>query len=161
TRVSPWLDMTSLLVSQKEYAEALSFAERSKSRTLLDMLRPGRASLRQSLSSQERQSEDDLRFRLVSLNSQLTSELQRGKPDSSRVAELKASVEKARLEREALETSLYVAHPELKVNRGEASIINAEELAALLPDATGALLEYVVTDEATYLFVVTRAQAGA
>jgi CHAT domain-containing protein len=51
----------------------------------------------------------------------------------------------------------------VKVNRGEASIINAEELESLLPDATSALLEYVVTDDATYLFVVAkpRRQAAA
>jgi CHAT domain-containing protein len=157
-KLSPWRGLIALLVSQKEYAEALTFAERSKARALLDMLQAGRSSLRQSLLPQERQSEEERRFRMVSLNSQLTSELRRDKPDSSRVAELKSSIEKARLEFEALETGLYVAHPELKVNRGEASIINAEELAALLPNATSALLEYVVTDEATYLFVVTKPQ---
>ncbi len=160
-KLSPWRGMIALLVSQKEYAEALTFAERSKARALLDMLQPGRANLRQSLSPQEQQAEEEQRFRLVSLNSQLTNELRRDKTDLSRVAELKADVEKARLEFEALETSLYVAHPELKVNRGEASIIKAEELAALLPDATSALLEYVVTDDATYLFVVTKPRGTA
>jgi len=155
-KLSPWLGMIDLLVSQKEYAEALSFAERSKARVLLDTLQAGRSSLRQSLSPQERQSEEEQRLRLVSLNSQLTSELRRDKPDPSRVADLKSCIEKARLEYETLETGLYVAHQELKVNRGEASIINADELAAMLPDATSALLEYVVTDEATFLFVVTK-----
>jgi CHAT domain-containing protein/Tfp pilus assembly protein PilF len=160
-RISPWLGMITLLVSQKEYGEALSFAERSKARALLDTLQAGRSSLRGSLSPQELQTEEEKRFRLVSLNSQLTSELRRGKPDSLRVAELKSSIEKARLEFEALETGLYVAHPELKVNRGEASIIKMKELAALLPDATSALLEYVVTDDSTYLFVVTKARDQA
>jgi CHAT domain-containing protein/tetratricopeptide (TPR) repeat protein len=155
-RLSPWRGMIALLVSQKEYAEALAFAEMSKARALLDTLQSGRASLLGSLSPQERQTEEEQRFRLVSLNSQLTSEMRRDNPDSPRVAELKARVENARLEFEALETSLYVAHPELKVYRGEASIITAEELEALLPDATSALLEYVVTDDATYLFVVTK-----
>ena len=98
---------------------------------LLDVLQSGRASLRQSLSPQERQAEEEQRLRLVALNSQLTGELRRDKPDPSRVAELKAGVEKARLEYEALETNLYVAHPELKVHRGEASIIKAEELNGL------------------------------
>jgi len=163
SQLSPWRGLIALLVSQKEYAEALSFAERSKARVLLDTLQSGRASLRGSLSPQEQQAEEERRLRLVSLNSQLTSELQRDKPAPSRVAELKSSIENARLEFEALETSLYAAHHELKVNRGEASIINAKELAALLPDATSALLEYVVTDEATFLFVVTKppGQAGA
>jgi CHAT domain-containing protein/tetratricopeptide (TPR) repeat protein len=157
-RLSPWQELITLLVSQKEYAEALSFAERSKARALLDTLQAGRASLRGSLSPQEQQAEEEQRSRLVSLNSQLTRELRRDKPDSSRVTESKSSIEKARLEFENLETGLYAAHPELKVNRGEASIIKAEELASLLPDATSALLEYVVTDEATYLFVVTKPQ---
>lgn len=156
-RLSPWLGMIALLVSQQEYAEALTFAEQSKARVLLDALSAGRVSLRRSLSPQERQAEEEQRLRLVSLNSQYTSELRRDKPEQSRVAELRASVEKARLEYEALETSLYVAHPELRVHRGEAPIIKAQELTALLPDDASVLLEYVVTDNETYLFAVTKA----
>jgi len=156
-KLSPWLDMIALLISQKEYAEALTFAERSKARVLLDALQVGRADIHKSLAPRERQAEQEQRLRLVSLNSQLTGELRRDKLDSSRVAELKASVEKARLEYEAIETSLYVAHPELKVDRGEAPIIKTEELTALLPDAASALLEYVVADDQTYLFAITKA----
>jgi CHAT domain-containing protein len=77
------------------------------------------------------------------------------------VAELKADVARARLEYEALETNFYVAHPELKVQRGEASIIKAEELAALAPDSSSALLEYVVDDDQTYLFAITKAVGHA
>ena len=160
-RLSPWLGMIDLLVSEQGYAEALSFAEQSKARVLLDALQAGRASLRQSLSQAERQAEEEQRLRLVSMNSQLTNELRRDKPDSSRVAELKATIEKARLEYEDFETGLYVAHPELKVKRGEAPIIKAEELAALLPDGASALLEYVVADDETYLFAATKAAGKA
>jgi CHAT domain-containing protein/tetratricopeptide (TPR) repeat protein len=160
-KLSPWLGMIALLVSQKEHADALTFAEQSKARALLDALQSGRASLRQSLSPQERQIEEERRLRLVAINSQLTGELRRDKPDQARVAELKAGVEKARLEYEDLETNLYVAHPELKVHRGEASIIKAEELKTLLSDATSALLEYVVADDQTYLFAITKAAGRA
>jgi CHAT domain-containing protein/tetratricopeptide (TPR) repeat protein len=156
-KLSPWLGMIAVLVSQKEYAEALTFAEKSKARVLLDTLQAGRASLRQSLTPRERQTEEEQRLRLVALNSQLTGEMRRDKPDQTRVADLKAGVEKARLEYEAVETDLYVAHPELKVHRGEASIIKAEELSALLPDTSTALLEYVVADDQTYLFAITKA----
>src|SRR5262245_11925464 len=156
-KLSPWHGMIALLVSQKEYAEALTFAEQSKARVLLDALQAGRASLSESLSPQDRQSEEEHRLRLVSLNSRLTSEMRRDKPDRARVTELREGVEKARLEYEDLEISLYVAHPELKVQRGEASIIKAEELAALLPDPTNAMLEYVVDDDQTNLFVITKA----
>src|SRR5215213_2543447 len=158
-RLSPWLGMVELLVSQKEYAEALTFAEASKARVLLDALQTGRAGLRQSLSQAERQAEEGRRLRLVSLNSQLTGEARRDTPDPARVAALKAEVEKSRLEYEDFETGLYAAHPELKVQRGEAPVITAGELTALLPDDAGALLEYVVADDETYLFAVTR-EAG-
>ncbi len=156
-KLSPWSGMIALLVSQHQYAEALTFAEQSKARVLLDLLQTGKPGLRKSLSLQEQEAEEEQRLRLVSLNSQLAGELRSQKSDGASVNQLKAGVEKARLEYEALETSLYVAHPELKVRRGEASIIKAEELTALLPDSTSALLEYVVTDDATYLFAVTRA----
>ncbi|HSE98700.1 MAG TPA: CHAT domain-containing tetratricopeptide repeat protein, partial [Blastocatellia bacterium] len=156
-RLSPWLGMVDLLVSQKEYAEALTVAEQSKARVLLDALQAGRASLRKSLSPQEREAEEQQRLRLVSLNSQLTAEVRRDKSDPSNVAELKAGIERARLEYEDFETRLYVAHPELKVHRGEAPVIKTHELAALLADPTSALLEYVVTADKSYLFAVTKA----
>jgi CHAT domain-containing protein/Tfp pilus assembly protein PilF len=156
SRLSPWLGMIELLASQKDYAGALTFAEQSKARVLLDALSAGRAGLRQSLSPQERQAEEGQRLQLVSLNSQYTAELRRDKPDAVRVTQLKASIEKSRLEYEALETGLYVAHPELKVKRGEAPIVKAEELTDLLPDAASVLLEYVVAGNATYLFAITK-----
>lgn len=160
-RLSPWLGMIDLLVSQKKYTEALTFAEQSKARVLLDTLQAGRATLRESLSEQERQTEEEKRIELVSLNSQLTNELGREKNDSERVAKLKENIGKARLEFEALETGLYLAHPELKIHRGEAPIIGAQELDTLLPDAASALLEYVVAEGATYLFAVTKTPGKA
>lgn len=160
-RLSPWLGMIDLLVSQQKSAEALIFAEQSKARVLLDALQTSRASLHRSWSKEEQQAEEQQRLRLVLLNSQLTMELRREKPDEPRVAELKARVEKARLEYEDFETGLNVAHPELRVKRGEAPIIKKEELAALLPNASSALLEYVVGDDETYLFVVTKGESEA
>src|SRR6185369_14192500 len=154
-RLSPWYDMVDLLVSQRKYSEALTFAEQSKSRVLLDALQSGRTDLRKSWSKEEQQAEEDLRLRLVALNSQFTSEVRKDKPDAKRVTELKAAVEKTRLEYEDFETQLYVAHPKLKVQRGEAPIIKTDELASLLPDASSALLEYVVGDDKTYLFAIT------
>ena len=155
-RLSPWLDMVDLLVSQQKQAEALTFAEQSKARVLLDALQNDRVKPRKSWSREEQEAEEQQRLRLVSLNSQLATEVRRDKPNAARVVELKAAVEKGRLEYEDFETRLYVSHPELKMQRGEAPIIKAEELAALVPDASSALLEYVVGDDATYLFVVTR-----
>lgn len=160
-RLSPWLGMIDVLVAQGNYAEALTFAEQSKARVLLDVLQTGRSNLRKSWSAEEQQAEAQLRKHLVLLNSQYTNEVRRDKPDATRVAELKTEVEKARLEYEDFENRLHVAHPKLKAQRGEALILKAEELASLLPDASSALLEYVVGDDKTYLFVVTKGSKEA
>jgi CHAT domain-containing protein/Tfp pilus assembly protein PilF len=160
-RLSPWLGMIDVLVSQQKYAEALTFAEQSKARVLLDALQTGRANLRKSWSKEEQEAEERQRQKLVTLNSQLTTESRRDKPDAARVAELKSAVEKARLEYEDFETRLYVRYPQLRLQRGEAPIIKSDELTAFVPDASGALLEYVVDDEKTYLFVVTKSTGDA
>ncbi len=160
-RLSPWFGMIDVLVSQQKYAEALTFAEQSKARVLLDALQSGRANLRNSWSKQEQEAEERQRQKLVTLNSQLTTESRREKPDAARVAELKSAVEKARLEYEDFETRLYVRYPQLRLQRGVAPIVKSEELASFVPDASGALLEYVVDNDKTYLFVVTKRNTEA
>jgi CHAT domain-containing protein len=156
-KLSPWMGLIALLVSRGDDLEALSVAEQSKARVLLDTLQGGHDSLQKSLSDRERQDDEQKRLRLVSLNSQLGAERSREKPDSARVAELKEKIDKARLDFEAFETGLYVAHPELRTKRGEAPIIKTDELAALVPDPASALLEYVVANNETYLFAITKA----
>ncbi len=157
-RLSPWFGMIDVLVSQQKYAEALTFAEQSKARVLLDALQTGRVNPRKSWSKEEQEAEERQRLKLVTLNSQLMTESRRDTPDASRVAEFKSAVEKARLEYEDFETKLYVTHPELRLQRGDAPIVKAEELAAFVPDASSALLEYVVDDDKTFLFVVTKGE---
>jgi CHAT domain-containing protein len=153
--------LLSLLVKGNQNWEALVFAERVKTRVLLDALQQGRTKFQKAMTAEEQGQEFRLKSELTRLNTQLTHATQADKPDAARIGEIKSQLEKSRFSYEAFQDLLYAAHPELKVNRGEASIINAEELAALLPDSTSALLEYVVTDEATYLFVVTKPQSQA
>src|SRR5262249_39651761 len=81
----------------------------------------------------------------------------RPKPDQARLIALKDQLQKARLDFEAFQTDLYAAHPDLRTQRGEAQPLRIEEAAALLPDAASALLEYVVTGDKSYLFVITKA----
>ena len=51
--------------------------------------------------------------------------------------------------------------PDLRVQRGEAQPLKLEEASALLPDAASVLLEYVVTDDQTYLFAITKTAGPA
>jgi CHAT domain-containing protein len=145
------------LIKVNETQQALIFAERAKARTLLDMLQEGHVSIEKAMTVEEQERERRLKSELTQLNKQLGRAARADKPDRAHVGELESRLEKARRTYEAFQNSLYAAHPELKVQRGEAPIINAGELAALLPNPSDALLEYVVTEDHTYLFAVTRA----
>ena len=159
-KLSPYHAMVDLLVARNSPTEALIFAERAKARALLDLLHGGRPNIVKAMTDQEQEQERTLRVELTSLNTQVARADQQGKADQAKFSELKSLREKARLSYEAFQTSLYAAHPELRVQRGEAQIIKAEEISALAPDAGTMLLEYVVTEDATYLFTVGRAGDG-
>ncbi len=119
-KLSPYHAMVDLLVAQNNPSGALIFTERAKARALLDL--PTRScQIVKAMTRQEQEQERRLRAELISLNTQLTRATQSDKPDAVRISEFKSRLEKARLNYEAFQTSLYAAHPELKVQRGEAS----------------------------------------
>ncbi len=155
-KLTPYQGMVKLLTSQNKNAEALAYAERAKARILLDVLRSGRVNIAKAMTAQEQERERKLNSDLVLLNTRISRESLRSQPASSHLAEINGQLQKARLDYEAFQTSLYVAHPELKVQRGQAQPVTAEEIAGLLPDANCALLEYVVTEEKVYLYVSTK-----
>ncbi|HEV2800061.1 MAG TPA: CHAT domain-containing tetratricopeptide repeat protein [Pyrinomonadaceae bacterium] len=155
-KLSPYHAMVDMFAARGNPTEALIFAERARARALLDMIHGGRANVVKAMTAEEQDQERKLRTELIALNTQVTRAGRQEKPDEVRLSALKSLREKARLNYEAFQTSLYAAHPELRVQRGEAPIIKAEELPALAPDAGSALLEYVVLDEVTYLFTIVK-----
>ncbi|HEV8486891.1 MAG TPA: tetratricopeptide repeat protein [Blastocatellia bacterium] len=157
SKVSAYHAMVDLLTAEGRPAEALTFAERAKARVLVDVLQTGRVNVTKAMTSQEQQQERNLNSQLVSLNTQISREATRARPDQARLTELKPQLEKARLDFEAFKTNLYAAHPELRAFRGEAQPLRLEEATSLLADAKSALLEYVVAGDKTYLFVITKA----
>jgi CHAT domain-containing protein len=156
-KTTPYLEMVALLIEQKHFAEAFVYAERVKGRMLLDVLRNGRVDITKSMSTEEREREQTLRSRLTTLNSQIRSEIASADSNQTRVDMLGAQIQNARLDYDAYETRIYAAHPELKVNRGEADALSLGQAGTLIGDQRAALLEYVVTRNRTYVFVLTKA----
>ena len=124
---------------------------------IYDVLRHGRVDVHRALTAEEREQESKFKETLFGLNRQLAQARQSEVPQPEKITELREQIEKARLNYEVFLTATYAAHPELRVQRSEAPVIQAEDLAALLPDPHTAVLEYVVTDDRTYLFVLTKA----
>lgn len=154
-KVLPYMAMVELAYSRNRPVDALTYGELAKARTLLDVLRNGRIPINKAMSPEERETERIANAELTALNAQIYDERQRPKPNLERIAELEPRREKARLAYETFLTSLYVKHPELKVQRGEASPITAAEAAALIPDPSTAIVEFVVADDKSYLIVLT------
>lgn len=159
-KVLPYQEMIALLVGEGKREEALAYSERSKGRVLLDVMSNGRFNVTKSMTAQERAEETRLDNDLVALNSQISRESQRPKGDQKRLADLRAKLERARLDYEAFRATLYSAHPNLKVQRGELQPFSLHQALSLLPDEKSALLEYVVSEDRVYLFVITKGVPG-
>ncbi len=155
-RIQPYYLMIELLRSQNELVEAFDYSERSKSRSLLDILRNGRDELNKLTSIKEKQREQALRSDLVTLNAQISMESEKKPQDSVRTSELRKGLNNKRLEFENFQVALYVAHPELKVQRGEMAPISPVETTKLLLDDKSALIEYAVAGDKTFLFIITK-----
>jgi CHAT domain-containing protein/tetratricopeptide (TPR) repeat protein len=152
----PYVEMVGLLIAQNKVTEAFHYAEMAKGRMLLDVLRHGRSDISKTMTAEERDHEKQLKATVTALSSQQRKEISLRQPDKSRLAFIDAQLQKTRLEYEAYETRIYAAHPDLRAGRGESEPLSLNEAGALINDSQTALLEYVVTQNRTYLFVLTK-----
>jgi CHAT domain-containing protein len=155
-KITPYQAMVQLSLAQRDTSGALSYAERAKGRVLLDVLSNGRADITKAMTSDELKRDRELSTAIATLNTQLARLKTQSKAPEAEVADPQTRLEKTRLEYEAFQASLYAAHPELKVHRGEAQPFTLGEAAALLPDDQTTILEYVVTEDQSYLFVLRK-----
>jgi CHAT domain-containing protein/Tfp pilus assembly protein PilF/ketosteroid isomerase-like protein len=154
-KLIPYHSMVELLIESQNFNDALIYAERAKARTLLDVLSSGRINVIKAMTKEEQAREQVLNGALVVINARVQEATQ--SRDAAGLAALKPKQEKARLEYEAFQTNLYAAHPELKVQRGGARLLTVDDLDQFLNDDKTAILEYVVEEKDSYLFVIAKA----
>jgi CHAT domain-containing protein len=155
-----YLHMVQLQLDRQRPEAALACVERSKARSLLEVLQTGNSGITKAMTDEEREQEGILTQNLTRLNEQILRESRRPNPDRKRVTEWGTQLEKARTEYHSFETVLYAAHPQLKVQRVAFDPVRPGELVSAMPDARTALLEYSIGDGGLYLFVITRAAEG-
>ena len=98
-------------------ADAFYFAERSKARVLLDVIRGDRIPVTKAMTDAERRHEVELRTSLTSVNSELLVRRRRRCPVTSRASPPAAQARRAPDRLRRLSSRLYAAHPELRVSR--------------------------------------------
>lgn len=159
SKLTPYRELVSLALARGAPAEALELVERSKARALGDLVR-GRADHAGTIGADEQREQQRLRAALASLNARIIAERQRESPRASHLAALVADRESARLAFETFQAAAEAAHPQLDLRRGRAVPFRLADAAALLRDDATAILEYVLTGDAGYVFVLARGASG-
>lgn len=158
-KLTPYWGMLAVALKESRPVEALAHAERAKARMLLDVARSGRSPVTQAMTADERDEEARLRAAVAAANSSFRQAASSRQRQPERLRELSELRDRALLEYERFETVLYASHPELKIKRGEAEWAGPDVTARLIP-RDGAIIEFAVTDDRTYGFVLTRNRDG-
>ena len=157
-RLGPYYELAGLESEAGRAFESLTVVDRARARTLIDIIATGRPPTRQ-LTDAQREGERRATQALLAASSQLDTEAQKSKPDAQRLAELDSNLSKARIAREALLGELYAQQPSVGFARGNTPDLTRERLGdTLAPGA--AIVTFVLADEETLAYVVTRGPNG-
>ena len=151
----PYYAAIDLYIEQNKPAEAFDNVERAKVEALFEFFRRSNARSVKGLTATEDSDERNLIGQTISLELQLERETQLRTSNEARRSALRERIRQTRAAYADWRRKLFVAHPRLKVERGEIAPLKLDETPALITDARTALLEYAITERNTYLFVLT------
>lgn len=141
-------------------AAAFETVERMRVHDLRVLLAPGEREIARGMTEAERNDERALAVELVSLHAQLGRERGLPKPDPQRIAGLQARIAESTARRVAQQDRLFARLPALRVWRGHLTPAQRDDIAALLPDASTILLQFVVSDDTLLTLTARRGEAG-
>ncbi|HSE19560.1 MAG TPA: tetratricopeptide repeat protein, partial [Pyrinomonadaceae bacterium] len=152
-----YLDYIRLLVEQKELARALFFAERRKARVFLDLLVETRAEVYQGVDPAARDKQEALARELRDLHEQLTAQLTmpEAKRDVALVVSLEARQREAELAYQINEAEIRRHNPRY-ASLVAPDVWEVKRLQEVLLDEQTVLLEYVLDEPKSWLFVVSK-----
>ena len=160
-RSLPYLSIVDLLMSQHRPSEAFHYAERAKTQFLIDLLKNNNAIPYKGLSLDQRREEQRLLGEVASLEIQLAREAEQKPASETRRLDLGEGLRKARTAYAAFCRKVFSENPALKTARGELAPLKLDDIRLLINDTSTALLEYTITENNTYLFVLTADKAAA
>jgi CHAT domain-containing protein/Tfp pilus assembly protein PilF len=152
-KIGPYNSLVTLLVRQGKIFEALVYAERAKSRVLLDVVGSGRGNLQKVLTESEKAEQQVLLKKISATNEQIKSKLATETESTSRLYQ---ELDAARLELASFQDRMYVTHPELRLRSGSTQQLTLANLTTLIPSSDIAYLEYIIAKNGVGLFVVRR-----
>ena len=157
-RLAPYQERIELALAAANTRDAFYFAERSKARVLLDVIRGDHVPITKAMTEDERRREVTLRSDLNSVNSEIQLAARVVPHDETRLDALRHRRDARRLAYEDFQSGLYVSHPRLRINRAAVPPIRAAEAQQLVSDPAAAILEFVVGRDRIHAFVITASE---
>ena len=156
SRLSPYYELMTLALEGGRTGEAIELAERSKARVLADLMRRGGGTVLGAMSLEDRREGEVRRAAVSALNRTIQAERRKETADAGRLASLEAQRKVKRADLESFQAAVHAKHPELAAALGGAATFRLGEAAQVLRDDSMAALEYAVTEDSSFVFVVTR-----
>lgn len=144
----PYYEMFGLLVAEHQPEKAIEWVERSRSRSLIEYLGRTKTAPQQH-DAEELQREKEL----VTLNRSLRELYGAPQRDGVAVARLEKELRQKQLDLQDYQARLYSKHPHMALARGALPRPAFAQVQRLIPK-NGAILQYVVDDDFTWLIVI-------
>jgi CHAT domain-containing protein/lipoprotein NlpI len=155
----PYRDLVECLVAlQSDQQQLFALSEKVKARTLISLMESAKVNVLKVASAKEREQEAELNSRLIAASERLSQAQQSENSEPQRVTALKSGLDQARAGYDEFRRRLFLAHPELQSQQAQfepATLVKLNQsLFAAAPNLC--LLSYLVLDDKTLLFIVTR-----
>ncbi|UCF64644.1 MAG: CHAT domain-containing protein [bacterium] len=154
-RFDAYESMIMLLLRMDRPEEAFQYLERSRSRNLLDMLGNGKIKAQDSRTHPQIEKEQQLRAQMTQLFRQITLEAEKEHPKQRGAAldSYRKTLRQIQNEYQRLLLDLKVRNPEYAA-MVSVEPVNFSDIKNLLPEET-VVLEYLVTENNTFIFVIS------
>jgi tetratricopeptide (TPR) repeat protein len=154
----PYLGAMEVFIEQDNALEAFKRADEAKSQRLRELMNRGNFRVTKGMNLSEQQDEKRLLGEFASVRLQLNRAQASADKQAAQTKALRDRLNTTRAAYEAFRKRLYAKHPQMPVNRGELAPVNLADLRPLLR-RDAAILEYAVTEDNAFLFVVTNEAA--
>ncbi len=152
-QIAPYQEMISLLVRQNRPVAALAMAERASARVLLEITSGARTEFSTALSADEQKTLRDLEIKVATARRELARTT-----DGAALDEAQRACHRAEAARDEFETLSATAHPGLRRGTPPPPLDSLTPLAPLFKNGRTALLRYALTENESYLFLLTRGE---
>ena len=162
-KVEVYRGVVALLVSAHEsgssraaLGEAFQYAERARARSFLDMLAEAKVRVEQGLTKELVARRAELEGQIAQIQSALIREHSSRSPDKKKVEALEASLKKTDENYRALEREIRREHPRY-AELHYPETIGLDDIQKLMGEKS-LFLEYIVGQDASFLFVIARSE---